>query len=242
MIEATRDARVTLQLGYVLRYSSDVRPIRESVLRGDIGRPVLWRHVMNMQAGADVKWVHEFEVGRGVLWEDSHWIDFMVHVLGDPVTVYALGGRFKPEKTTAPDAVVLAITCRSGDKGLFTHSYSLPGFGLGKTSLRRNWAQFDIIGPGGYIQFPDQNMKDVLTVIRYTPDGEVATRSSWESDWGANGYRDELQDFVRCVREGKPPRATGEEARKVIELLEGALQSMKTGEVVHLDGGASRGA
>jgi predicted dehydrogenase len=235
MIEATRDASVNLQIGYVLRFSSDVRTIRDSVLRGDIGRPVLWRQVMNLAAGADVKWVHDFNVGRGVLWEDSHYLDFMIHVLGNPATVYALGGRFKPEKTTAPDAVVLAITFKAGDKALFTHSYSLPGFGLGKTSLRRNWAQIDIIGPGGYIQFPDRSMADVLTIIRYTPEGEVASPHKWESDWGANGYRDELVHFVQSVREGKPTQTSGEGARKTVVLLEGALESMNTGEACHLN-------
>lgn len=235
MIEATREAGVTLQIGYVLRFSSDVRTIRDAVLRGDIGRPVLWRQVMNMAAGANVKWVHDFNIGRGVLYEDSHYLDFMIHVLGEPVRVYAIGGRFKPEKTTAPDAVVATITFKEGDQALFTHSYSLPGFGLGKTSLRRNWAQIDIIGPGGYIQFPDRNLSDVLTVIQYSPEGELTKSFRWESDWGANGYRDELEDFVRCAREGKPSPASGEEARKVITLLEGILQSMKTGESCHLD-------
>lgn len=238
MIDATQDAGVTLQIGYVLRFSSDVRTIRDSILRGDIGRPVLWRQVMNLAAGANVKWVHDFDVGRGVLWEDSHYLDFMISVLGDPATVYAIGGRFKPEKTTAPDTVVVSITFKSGDKALFTHSYSLPGFGLGKTSLRRNWAQIDIVGPGGYIQFPDRDWSDVLTIIRYLPDGSEATVSSnWESDWGANGYREELEHFVNCVREGKPSRSSGGEARKVIALLEGILQSMKTGEACHLDDG-----
>jgi predicted dehydrogenase len=131
--------------------------------------------------------------------------------------------------------VVLAITFKSGDKALFTHSYSLPGFGLGKTSLRRNWAQIDIIGPGGYIQFPDRNLADVLTIIRYTPEGEAAAPHKWESDWGANGYRDELVHFVQTVRKGKPSQASGGDARKVVVLLEGALESMKTGEACHLN-------
>jgi predicted dehydrogenase len=236
MIDATRDAGVTLQIGYVLRFSSDVSTIRDSILRGDIGRPVLWRQIMNLAAGANAMWVHDFNIGRGVLWEDSHYLDFMIYVLGNPATVYAIGGRFKPEKTTAPDAVVAAITFKAGDKALFTHSYSLPGFGLGKRSVRRNWAQIDIIGPGGYIQFPGQDMSDILTTIRYSPHGEeVAVSAAWESDWGANGYRDELEHFVQCVREGKPTRSPGEEARKVVVLLEGILQSMKTGEACHLD-------
>ncbi len=237
MIEAARDAGVLLQIGYVLRFSTEAGTIRDSILRGDMGRPLMWRQIMNPGGGAPARWVHDFDVGRGLLWEDSHYLDFMIHTFGDPLSVYAIGDRLKPEKTTAPDAIAAAIVFKSGDKALFTHSYSLPGFGEEKLGMRRNWMQIDIIGPKGYIQFPDRELEGNLTVVRYSNDGEeIAFSSEWTSSWGANGYRKELEHFVQCVREGKPTQMPGEEARRVIILLEGILESMEAGEVCRFEG------
>lgn len=237
MIEATQDAGVILQIGYVMRFSSDIGTIRDVILKGEIGRPVMWRHVGNLTAGSPAKWVHNFDLGRGLLWEESHPLDFMIWLFGNPSSAYAVAGRYKPNNTTAPDCVFATITFEGGDKALFTHSYSLPGFGWEKLS-RQNEIQIDIVGPRGFIQYPERDLSHVLSVFRSQPEGaEVLLRVAWSSDWGANGYRQELEEFARCVREGRPSRVSGEEGRRVIFLLEGLLHSLETGEVCRFSEG-----
>ena len=162
----------------------------------------------------------------------------MIYTLGNPSSVYAVTGRYKPNNTTAPDAVAAIITFEGGDKAVFTHSYSLPGFGWGEIGLRRNWMQVDIVGPKGFMQFPAEDLSEVLTVFRSRPEGkEELMRCVWQSEWGANGYREELEHFVQCVREGTPSRVPGVEGRRVILLLEGLLHSAETGQVCRFNAG-----
>ncbi len=64
--------------------------------------------------------------------------------------------------------------------------------------MRRNWMQFDIIGPKGYIPYPGRDLSWVRTLVRYSADGEeVVLSSEWTNSWGANGYRKELEHFVQ---------------------------------------------
>jgi predicted dehydrogenase len=238
MIEAAARAGVVLQIGYVFRFSSDRGTLRDAVISGELGRPVLWREVNNLRAGPPQRWVHDYDVGRGLLWEDSHPLDLMIATLGNPVSVHAFTGKFKPGATTAPDMVVASIRFQDGDKALFTNSYSLPGFGWGNVGLRRNWMQIDIVGPSGYLQLPDEALQSVATVFR-VDGGQTAQvrRCAWSDEWGGNGYREELEHFFGCVTRGTESCVNGVEGRRVIWLLEGILRSAETGKVCCFEGG-----
>jgi myo-inositol 2-dehydrogenase / D-chiro-inositol 1-dehydrogenase len=48
------------------------------------------------------------------------------------------------------------------------------------------------------------------------------------------GYPQELEHFVACVREDKPPAVTGEDGRAVLELVYAAYHSARTGQKVSL--------
>jgi predicted dehydrogenase len=109
MIAATERSGVVLQGGCVFRFSSDRGALRAAVLSGELGRPVVWREINNLRAGPVQPWVHDVEMGGGLLWEDSHPLDLMIATLGDPVSVHAVAERFKPGTTTAPDMVVATI-------------------------------------------------------------------------------------------------------------------------------------
>jgi myo-inositol 2-dehydrogenase / D-chiro-inositol 1-dehydrogenase len=48
------------------------------------------------------------------------------------------------------------------------------------------------------------------------------------------GYPQELQHFIECVREGLTPKVTGEDGRAVLEMIYAAYESAKTGKKVEL--------
>ena len=231
MVEATSEAGVVLQIGYVLRFSSERGRIKEAIENGEIGRPVFWREIYNPRGGPVQKWVHDKKLGGGIVWENSHTLDFLCYVFGDPETVMAIGGRYKPENTTAQDTIGVLLVFPGGDKALFTDSYALAGFGWGKTACRPTLLQIDIIGPQGFIQYPDSDLSQKLTIGRYTSSGQDIEKQRWSSDWGANGYRQELEHFFQCVREGNSPACPGEEGLRTIQLAETVLRSIQKGEV-----------
>jgi len=231
MTEVAREAGVVLQIGYVLRFSSERGRIRNAILNGEIGRPVFWREIYNPRGGPRQEWVHDAETGGGPIWENSHTLDFLRYAFGEPEFIFANGGRYKPENTTAIDTISVIFVFPSGDRALFTDSYGLAGFGWDKAGCRPNQVQVDVIGPKGFIQYPDRDLAQVLTICRYTDSGQDIEKQQWSSDWGADGYRQELEHFFECVREGKESVVPGEEGMRTIQLAEAVLHSVQTGEM-----------
>lgn len=236
MIKATKEAGVVLQIGYVLRFSSERGRIREAILNKEIGRPVFLREIGNLRAGARQRWVHDQELGGGLLWEYSHGLDFLRHVFGDPDLVFGIGGRYKPNDTSALDTISVLLTFPSGDQALFTDSYAVRGFGRDKMGIRRERLQIDVMGPGGFIQYPDGDLSQKLTICVYGDPEDRVEKIPWSMDWGANGYKKELEHFLECVREGKQSNAPGEEGLRTIQLIETVLRSVRTGEVCKFRG------
>ena len=232
MIHAAREAKVVLQVGYVLRFSEERRRIREAILNDEIGRPIFWREIYNPWAGGP-SWNVDEELCGGPLWENSHSLDFLRSIFGEPEVVFGMGGRYKPEKTTAADTIAVSLSFPSGDKALFTDSYGLSGFGwdewFGKTS-RQNFLQIDIVGPKGFIQFPDADLSQRLTICTYGNPEPRHEKMPWSSPTGADGYKNQLEHFFECVREGKPSLLPAEEALRTIQLVETVHRSMRTGE------------
>jgi predicted dehydrogenase len=246
MIEAADAAGIVLQIGYVLRYSAERGAVRQAILDGRIGRPVFYREVFNLCGGPTPRWVLDERVGAGTLWENSHILDFLRYTFGEPATVAAVGGKFKPGDTTALDTFGVLLSWESGDRALFTDSYAMSGFGWDRRGCRKNQFQLDVIGPGGYIQYPETDHSPTLTIGRYREGGDVIEQSSWTSDWGADGYRAEVEQFIECVRTGGRPRCAGGDALRTLELAETIVRAARTGQScdmrVQADGSAMRRA
>ncbi|HWP58330.1 MAG TPA: Gfo/Idh/MocA family oxidoreductase [Candidatus Acidoferrales bacterium] len=231
MIEATQKAGVVLQIGYVLRASSERGRIRDAILSGQIGRPVFFQYIMSPRGGSPQRWVFDERLGGGPLWEYSHGLDFVRHIFGDPEVVFGIGGRYKPEKTSAVDTLAVCLSFASGDKVLFADSYALRGFGWDIRGCRPHRLQIDVMGPKGFIQFPDKDLSQKLTICTYEDSQDRVEKIPWKSTWGANGYKEELRQFADSVRSGKPPSVPGEEGLRTVQLLETVMHSMATGSV-----------
>jgi predicted dehydrogenase len=226
MIDAAKTANVVLQIGYVLRFSSERGRIREIILKGKLGRPVFYRELNNPSAGPQQVWVHNESTGRGPLWENSHVFDFLRYIFGEPESVVGVGLKCKPGATDAIDTFGVLVTFRDGDKALFAESYGLKGFGWNKRACRSNLCQIDVLGPKGWAQFPDRDNSQTLTVSTYGTNGDEVEKFAWSSDWGADGYITELEHFFECVRDGKPTRMPGEEGMKTILVCEATAKSI----------------
>lgn len=247
MLEATQRAGVILQIGYMLRFANERGKIADAIRNNKIGRPVFFREIMSLRAGGDQQWIHDKDLGGGPLWEVSHIIDFARYLFGDPENVFAIGGRYKPNKTSAIDTYAASLIFLSGDRALIGDSYALKGFGWEKekTACRRHRTEIDIVGPNGYIQFPDADLSSKLTICTYGEPENRIEKFPWKSEWaewGADGYKNQLKHFAECVRHNKTPAVSGDEGLRTAQLAETILDSIHTGEVRKLNKfGSKRG-
>ena len=232
MLEATEKAGVIFQVGYMLRFATERGKIVEAIRNNKIGRPIFFREMVSLRAGGDQLWIHDHELGGGPLWEVSHCIDFARYMFGDPDVVFGIGGHFKPNKTTALDTYAVSMNFSSGDRVLVGDSYALKNFGWENEACRRHRTEIDVMGPGGYIQFPDADLSNRLTICSYAEPEDRIEKIGWSSIWGADeeGYQKQLKHFVKCVREKKKPDVSGYEGLRTVQLAETIYDSIRTGE------------
>jgi predicted dehydrogenase len=232
MLEATEKAGVIFQVGYMLRFCSERGRIAETIRDSEIGRPVFYREIISLRAGGDQMWIHDQELGGGPLWEVSHGIDFLRYVFGDPEVVFGIGGYYKPNKTSALDTYAVCMNFASGDRALLSDSYALKNFGWENDACRKHRTEIDVMGPGGYIQFPDADLSNRLTICTYSEPQDRIEKYPWTSVWGADefGYRKQLEHFVQCVRERRTPKVSGYEGLKTVQLAETIMESIRSGE------------
>jgi predicted dehydrogenase len=236
MLDAVENAGVVLQIGYMLRFASERGRIAEVIRNNQIGRPVLYREMISLRAGGDQMWIHDRNLGGGPLWEVSHGIDFLRSVFGEPETVFAIGGHYKPNKTSAVDTYAASLIFPSGDKALIGDSYALKNFGWDNEACRKHRTEIDVVGPGGYMQFPDADLSNRLTICAYSDPEDHIEKIHWTSVWGADehGYRKQLEHFVECMKEGKTPAVSGFEGLKTVQLAEAIMDSIRTGQTRNL--------
>lgn len=231
MLEATEKANVVFQVGYMLRFARERGRIADAIRNGTIGRPVFYREMISLRAGGDQMWIHDHELGGGPLWEVSHGIDFLRFIFGDPEIVFGIGGHFKPNKTTAVDTYAVSMNFSSGDRALLGDSYALKNFGWDNNACRNHRTEIDVMGPGGYIQFPDADLSDRLTICSYAESEDRIEKCPWSSVWGADedGYRKQLEHFAACVREKRKPQVSGYEGLRTVQLAETIYDSLRSG-------------
>jgi predicted dehydrogenase len=235
MIEATDRAGVLLQIGYMLRFSGERGRIAEAIQTNAIGRPVFFREIMSVRAGGPQPWIHDQKLGGGPLWEVSHCIDFLRYVFGEPDSVFAIGGHYKPNKTSAVDTYAVSLIFPAGDRAILGDSYAIKNFGWEQIGCRRHRTEIDVVGPRGYIQFPDADLRQMLTICRYDEPQDQVEKIPWTSEWGANGYKDQMQHFVQCVLRRERPAVSGEDGLKTVQLAEMILRSIQFGEVIKVN-------
>jgi myo-inositol 2-dehydrogenase/D-chiro-inositol 1-dehydrogenase len=69
----------------------------------------------------------------------------------------------------------------------------------------------------------------------YGPDGIAADCVGYDQDLFRDAYIAELADFTDCVRAGRPPAVTGEDARAALSIARAAIESVITGSLVRID-------
>jgi len=242
MLAAADRAGVVFMVGYQERYADDRETVRELVLDGAVGRPVLWREVLPLYPEAQA-WLGDPDLGGGAIFEYSHSIDFACYVFGPPKSVTAALFKFNPDPNwRSHDTYTCQITFQSGDV------FHISGFGCLPMGMDRDlsWGgdhrvvyPNDIVGQHGAIYMGDDGRGGrhmVLTRDPGTADHEVTTYP-W-SGWA--GYATDptpvmVSDFIDAIRSGgRRTRCDAREARQTLAILQGCLESSRTGRTVEL--------
>jgi UDP-N-acetylglucosamine 3-dehydrogenase len=236
MIQACRDAGVTLMVGHILRFEVNYAMIRAAVQEGNIGR-FLSAYARRITPIGEARRLG----GRvsPITYIAVHDIDQMLwYHLAEIKSVYgrALKGKVWDELKTY-DCAWLTIEFADGALGVLEVGWCLP----------EQWADWS--KPTTWGGFGDVRMNvigtDGVLNLNFTPmDLYACDREGWKlpdtRHWPAmndklvGAARLEMEHFFECVLDDKQPLVSGEDGRRATEVMIAAEMSIAEDRIVSL--------
>ncbi len=255
MLAAANRAGVLLSVISQRRLYEPVRRIKEAIDAGKIGRPALgvftmysWREAAYYQSDPwRGKWDTE---GGGVLVNQSpHQLDLLRWFMGPVVEVSGYWANVNHPSVEVDDTAVAVLRFQNGGLGAIVTSVSQkPGIA---TKVHVHGTSGASVGVetdrgatfiAGMTAIAEPPLNDLWTI----PGEEhlllvfqEADRARFRQIDATTHYHGlQIQDFLRAIREGRPPLVTAEDGRAVVELFTAIYRSNREGRPVVLGTGA----
>jgi predicted dehydrogenase len=221
IIDLCRENGVTLMTAFPMRFSSPLMQVKERLDAGDLGR-IYCLNTTNQGRMPinERRWFVDKELaGGGALMDHTvHLADIMRWFFdSEIVEVYAVSNRVLHANTVNVETGgLLMLTFGDGSFASVDASWSKP-------LNYPTWGglTMELIGERGLtvVDAFSQNLS------RYT---QEPAAQDWLY-WGSDANQAMIEDFVAVVREERPPKVTGEDGYKAVEIALAAYESAESG-------------
>lgn len=217
MIEACAQAGVTLGVGYQNRFHPLHEKVRDWVRAGQIGEVVLARARWFLRYAAEPSdWRRSRELAGWWALGDvgTHCVDLLRWLFGEVKDVtarlrHAAGAAYETE-----DSAVLFLRHQDGTPSIVECS----------TAAVAPGTLLEVLGTEGWVRATGSiGMDGEGELVNGNREGRVEEFTEWARP--ADLFVREIQDFLLAIREGRPPRASGEDGLRDVEILEQARES-----------------
>lgn len=230
IIKATSENNVLLQLGFMRRFDQEFSAAFERIQAGEIGRAMMIKSLTH-GPGLPPPWARDLKTSNGMLAEvNSHDWDCVRWLMGsDYERVYAEVANFKGKARGVNtenfyDNALVNIRFENG--GLGSISGVCPcDYGYD--------ARVEIVGENGILQIGELKSQAVIICTNRDQGLVAPIYRSWPQrfEWA---YIYEMENFVNCIRQEKPPRVGGEDGKWAVAGVLAATKSFLEERVVYL--------
>jgi predicted dehydrogenase len=244
MIDACRRAGVLLMVDQTKRYQNRHRKLKELLDAGYVGAPILVKGAYLQDI--TYAWEHMEPKRRATYWKHDgvisgigiHALDLLRWLVGEVAEVQAVastGDLIDADRRTEDSGVIL-LRFENGCIGEVTVSYVLK-----EPRLASSWdvMPLQLYGRHGSVQMDWDDtislVSDALPaaagpgrLVLHTKPPVGAPRPPLEGMAGA------IDHLLACLSAGDRPLTDGEDARRSLELVEAAYQSIREGRAVRL--------
>jgi predicted dehydrogenase len=223
----SREFEQLVMVGHMWRFDEEVNHIREVVQSGQIGRVVKTRGYGIHENWGPAGWfVRKDLAGGGALADMGvHAIDTIRYVLGDPkpTQVYARIGTFYGDYDV-DDTGIIVITWDNGITSVIESGWWHPHV-EGPEAASRIW------GTKGYASLFPTNIK---TVEGEKVHETVPAFPERQEHCDQVIYTRQMAHFIDCVRTRKQPVPGLAEGQVVLDIVDAAYESARTGGAISL--------
>ncbi|OWK34857.1 Gfo/Idh/MocA family protein [Fimbriiglobus ruber] len=244
MLAAAAKTGVSLGVISQRRWYEPVRRVKAAVDAGKIGRPALgvfqmysWRDPAYYQSDPwRGKWDSE---GGGVLVNQSpHQLDLLLWLMGPAAEVSGYWANVNHPGVEVDDTAVATIRFRNGGLGAIVTSVAqkpgiytkvhIHGTSGASVGVETDSGATFIAGVSGIAAPPVIDLWTIAGEEHLLPEFQAADRSAFTGVDGTIYYHAlQIQDFMRAIREARPPLVTGQDGRAVVELFTAIYQSQR---------------
>lgn len=230
LISKAEEKNRALMVGHTFEYSPPVLQAKEIIERGDLG-DIFFISVMRVNLG-----LHQRDVS--VIWDlVPHDFSILFHWLGESPSYVHAFGRDCIQKGI-PDVAFVNLRFPSGIIANLEVAWLAPSK-LRRTAVvgEKKMLVYDDTENVEKLKIYDQGVdyKDPETFGEYQLSYRTGDIVIPRTD-GTEPLRTEVEHFLECVRTGATPRSDGRCGLRVVEALEAAETSLRTGKPVLLDG------
>ncbi len=251
MLAAARKSGVRLGVVSQRRWCEPVLRMKAALDAGKLGEPALGVFLMyNWRDPAyylSDPWRGRWDTeGGGVLVNQSpHHLDLLLWFMGPAAEVSGYWANLNHPTVEVDDTAVAAVRFRNGGLGSIVTSLSQkPGITARVHVHGRNGASVGVETDRGatFVAGVSATTEPPLNDLWTVPGEEhrlaefrAEDRERFRAIDPATHYHAlQFRDFLRAVREGRPPQVTGEDGRAVVELFTAIYQSNREGRPVRL--------
>jgi len=218
-LAAVQKAGVKLQTGFNRRFDPDFRHVRDTIVAGAIGKPVIVHLVSRdpPQAGDGAGTIADLFLETTV-----HDLDMARYLTASEIeSVYAIGSRAAGRGAEEADAAVTTLPFAGGAIGTIDNSLR-SAFGYDQRA--------EVFGDRGAISTANE------TAHRATLSDSHGVHSPlplpFFRERYAASYVAEMRAFIDCIRDDSDPPVTGADGRAAVMLALAAMQSYREGRPV----------
>ena len=218
---------VSFAVGFNRRFDPTLRKVKAAIDQGEIGNVEIIVITSRDPAPPPVDYIRT----SGGYFRDStiHDLDLARWLMNEEVVeVSAFGSNLVDDAIRAAgdfDTAATSLRSKSGKLCLINNSRrAVYGFDQ----------RVEVFGSKGMLQTANQMESGLL---RWTSDGTAQQDrlKLFFLERYADSFRNELDEFLDAVKEGRQPSVTGEDGRRALILADAAQQSAETGKAIRLD-------
>lgn len=227
------ESGLVLAVNQQLRYDEGMAVARQLLERGWLGE------VTNLTIDVDIwtewtSWPWMLSAGQLEIWNHSiHYHDLVRSLLGEPETVYCVGGRTPGQSPVGETRTLSTYRFARGVTALVSANHE-NAFGDPRATFRLQGSRGAVRGTLGLLYDYPNGRPDSLEVT-----SQVVSTDGWvpypiSTRWIPDAFVGPMAAVMTAAAGGLPPPTSVRDNVATLELVEALYRSMRTGEAVRL--------